>query len=116
MRRADLELTLTERELRNQCVVLRTDLRPALPRLAGDRVHLQEVLLNLILNVIEAMSAVEIVSRQDAADAELIEDRDCGHGLDHRSARWTAVGECERPLRGSLPILAARRQARCAAQ
>jgi PAS domain S-box-containing protein len=90
-------LTLTERELRSQGIVLRTELRPALPRLAGDRVQLQQVLLNLILNAIEAMTAVDdrareltIVSRQDAAgavpNAVLIEVRDCGHGLDPRDA------------------------------
>jgi len=51
------------------------------------------VLINLILNAIEAMSAVEdrareltIVSRQDAADAVVIEVRDCGHGLDPQKA------------------------------
>jgi signal transduction histidine kinase len=90
-------LKMTERELRSQDIVLRTELRPALPRLAGDRVQLQQVLLNLILNAIEAMSAVEdgvreltIVSRQDAADAVpdavIIEVRDCGHGLDPQNA------------------------------
>jgi signal transduction histidine kinase len=90
-------LALTERELRSQAIVLRTELRPALPRLAGDRVQLQQVLINLILNAIEAMSAVEdrvreltIVSRQDAADevpnAVIIEVRDCGHGLDPQNA------------------------------
>jgi signal transduction histidine kinase len=90
-------LALTERELRSQAIVLRTELRPALPRLAGDRVQLQQVLINLILNATEAMSAVEdrvreltIVSRQDAADAVpnavIIEVRDCGHGLDPQSA------------------------------
>jgi PAS domain S-box-containing protein len=86
-------LTLTERELRSQAIVLRTELRPALPRVAGDRVQLQQVLINLILNAIEAMSAVEdrareltIVSGQDAADAVVIEVRDCGHGLDPQQA------------------------------
>ena len=90
-------LALTERELRSHAIVLRTELHPALPRLAGDRVQLQQVLINLILNAIEAMSAVEdrvreltIVSRQDAADAVpnavIIEVRDCGYGLDSQNA------------------------------
>jgi signal transduction histidine kinase len=90
-------LTLTEREQRSHGIVLRTELGPALPRLAGDRVQLQQVLLNLILNAIEAMSVVHdrareltIVSRQDPPDAVptavLIEVRDCGHGLDPNNA------------------------------
>jgi PAS domain S-box-containing protein len=86
-------LTLTERELRSQGIVLCTELRPELPRLVGDRVQLQQVLLNLILNAIEAMSAVEdrarkltIISRRDVADAVLVEVRDCGHGLDPQNA------------------------------
>ena len=85
-------LTLAERELRSQGIVLRTELRSALPRLVGDRVQLQQVLLNLIVNAIEAMGGVDdrareltIVSRQDDADAVVVEVRDCGHGLDSQN-------------------------------
>jgi signal transduction histidine kinase len=64
-----------------------------LPGVAGDRVQLQQVLLNLIMNAIEAMSAVHdrprelaIISRQDGPNAVLVEVRDSGTGLDPRRA------------------------------
>ena len=82
-------LALTEHELRSHDIVLRTDLRRPLPRVAGDRVQLQQVLLNLIVNAVEAMSAVHdrsrelaIASRLDDPDAVLVEVRDSGSGLD----------------------------------
>jgi nitrogen-specific signal transduction histidine kinase len=37
-------------------VSLSADLRPVLPQISGDRVHLQQVLLNLILNGMDAMA------------------------------------------------------------
>ena len=84
---------LTEHELRSHAIVLRTDLYRALPRIVGDRVQLQQVLLNLIVNAIEAMSTVHdrpreltIVSRQDDSDAVLVEVRDSGTGLDPQRA------------------------------
>jgi signal transduction histidine kinase len=86
-------LALTEHELRSHDIVLRTELDRALPRLTGDRVQLQQVLLNLILNAIEAMSAVRdrareltIVSRQEGPNAVLVEVRDAGSGLDPQRA------------------------------
>ena len=51
-------LALTEQELRSHDIVLETRLDRTLPGVMGDRVQLQQVLLNLILNAIEAMSGV----------------------------------------------------------
>ena len=86
-------LALTEHELRSHDIVLRTELDRTLPRVAGDRVQLQQVLLNLIVNAVEAMSAVHdrsreltIVSRQDGSNAVLVEVRDSGNGLDAQRA------------------------------
>jgi PAS domain S-box-containing protein len=86
-------LALTEHELRSHDIVLRTQLGEALRRVAGDRVQLQQVLLNLILNAIEAMSGVHdgprqltIVSREDAPNAVVVEVRDSGTGLDPEGA------------------------------
>ena len=61
--------------------------------MTGDRVQLQQVLLNLIMNAIEAMSGVHdrpreltIVSRQDGANGVVVEVRDSGTGLDPERA------------------------------
>ena len=51
-------LALTEQELRSHDIVLETTLDDTLPHVKGDRVQLQQVLLNLIVNAIEAMSDV----------------------------------------------------------
>ena len=80
-------LALADHELRSHDIVLSTELGRALPRVAGDRVQLQQVLLNLIVNAIEAMSGVHdrrrelaIVSRRDASDV-VVEVRDSGPGV-----------------------------------
>ena len=86
-------LALTEHESRSHDIVVRTQLDRTLPRVAGDRVQLQQVLLNLIVNAIEAMSAVSdrprlltIVSGHGSANAVVVEVRDSGTGLDPEGA------------------------------
>ena len=86
-------VALTEHEVRSHDIVLRTELDGTLPHVAGDRVQLQQVLLNLIMNAIEAMSAVHdrareltIVSGQDDANGVVVEVRDSGTGLDPERA------------------------------
>ena len=60
-----------------------------LPPVAGDRVQLQQVLLNLMMNAMEAMSGVHdrareltIVSGQDGPSGVVVEVRDSGSGLE----------------------------------
>jgi PAS domain S-box-containing protein len=81
-------LALTKHELRSHDIVLRTQLDSTLPRVEGDRVQLQQVLLNLIVNAVEAMNAVDdrpreltIVSGRDGPNALAVEVRDSGTGL-----------------------------------
>ena len=86
-------IELAADEIRRNGIVLRTELAEGLPRVEGDRVQLQQVLLNLILNAIDAMSPIRdrareltIVSRRDGPDAVLVEVRDTGPGLDPERA------------------------------
>ena len=86
-------LALAEHELKTHGIVLRTELAPALPGVAGDRVQLQQVLINLIVNAIEAMSGVDdrareltIVTAVKEPGAVVVEVRDSGPGLEEEGA------------------------------
>jgi C4-dicarboxylate-specific signal transduction histidine kinase len=87
-------LALTEGEMSRNEVVLQTELAADLPAIPGDRVQLQQVLLNLIMNGIEAMSAVKdrarilrIRSAQQGPDDVLVAVQDSGIGID--PAQWS---------------------------
>ena len=86
-------LALTKHELRSHDIILRTQLDKALPRIAGDRVQLQQVLINLVVNAVEAMSGLQdrpreltIVSGQNGPKEVRVEVRDSGTGLDPKDA------------------------------
>jgi len=81
-------ITLLHYELASHRISLRMELAPALCPVLGDRIQLQQVILNLVINGIEAMQPVtdrrrELVirTRQDDAGKILVEIRDCGIGL-----------------------------------
>src|SRR6516165_2260850 len=81
-------IALTRSELRSNGTSLRTRLAHGLPLVPGDRIQLQQVMLNLILNAIEAMSgsseaARELLIRteQDGPDGVLVAVEDSGPGL-----------------------------------
>jgi PAS domain S-box-containing protein len=81
-------LALAQHELRRNDILLATALAEELPRVQGDRVQLQQVLLNLIVNAIEAMGGIDdrsheltIVSCANGPDAVRVEVRDSGTGL-----------------------------------
>jgi PAS domain S-box-containing protein len=81
-------IVLTRSEINGQRVALRLNLAPDLPLVLGDRVQLQQVMLNLILNGIDAMTTVEGRSRELVIDTEvhgeteaLVTVRDAGIGL-----------------------------------
>jgi PAS domain S-box-containing protein len=70
-------------------VAVRTRLADGLPPIHGDRVQLQQVILNLILNAVEAMSALEagrelsISAQQTQSDGGvLVAVHDSGPGID----------------------------------
>src|SRR5262249_31878205 len=79
---------LTRGEAVKGGVSVRTDLAEGLPLIQGDRVQLQQVILNLIINGIEAMSAageasggMMIASRRDDTGGVLVAVADTGPGL-----------------------------------
>jgi C4-dicarboxylate-specific signal transduction histidine kinase len=81
-------IVLVRRELASRRVSLRMDLGPDLPLVVADRVQLQQVLLNLVINGIEAMQSVtdrprELVirSRRDNAHQVLVAVADSGVGI-----------------------------------
>jgi PAS domain S-box-containing protein len=85
-------LALTLGEVRTKRVALRTELAPRLPSVLGDRVQLQQVMLNLIMNGIEAMSSIEDRPRELVIRTQEVEDdqvrvtvQDSGTGLDPQS-------------------------------
>jgi PAS domain S-box-containing protein len=82
-------LTLTRGELHRHDVLLETELFPDLGSVMGDRVQLQQVILNLIRNGIEAMSALtlrphvlRVSSQTDEHGNVIIAVTDTGTGLD----------------------------------
>jgi PAS domain S-box-containing protein len=80
-------IALTRAEAANNSVSVRTQLAEDLPRVQGDRVQLQQVLLNLIINAIEAMrDAGEeerelLISSRNEPDGVSVEVRDSGPGF-----------------------------------
>jgi C4-dicarboxylate-specific signal transduction histidine kinase len=82
-------IALTSSEAVESGVLVSTRLAPELPRVHGDRVQLQQVMLNLIINAIQAMSSIGEGARKlqisiNAAPSEggvCIEVRDTGPGL-----------------------------------
>jgi C4-dicarboxylate-specific signal transduction histidine kinase len=82
-------LALTHSELQRHGVVLRTDLSAGDRPVLGDRVQLQQVLLNLVMNGVEAMGAVTERTREltvssglTEQDSVLVSVEDTGTGLD----------------------------------
>jgi PAS domain S-box-containing protein len=78
-------LVLLRSEANRHSLPMRTDLAADLPRVTADRVQLQQVFLNLMLNGIEAMKGsggvLTIVSQLDNDDQLLISISDTGVGL-----------------------------------
>jgi signal transduction histidine kinase len=85
-------IALTHGELVKNSVSLQTQLGAGLPLIQGDRVQLQQVILNLIVNAVEAMSGVSEGSRElligtgkDGSSGVLVAVKDSGPGLNPKS-------------------------------
>jgi signal transduction histidine kinase len=85
-------VALAQAEVRRHGVALRTELAGNLPPVLGDRVQLQQVILNLAMNSLEALAAVAdrprellICSSHDESDQVLVAVQDCGIGIDREN-------------------------------
>ncbi|MDB5575791.1 MAG: multi-sensor signal transduction multi-kinase, partial [Bradyrhizobium sp.] len=86
-------MALVQRELTSHQASLRMELAPALPTILGDRVQLQQVIINLLMNGAEAMQSVTdrpreltIRSGQDETQQVLVSVTDCGVGISAENA------------------------------
>jgi len=86
-------IALVQLELISHHVSLQMQLAPALPPILGDRVQLQQVIINLVINGIEAMESVtvrprELVIRsgQDETRRVFVSVTDCGVGISAEDA------------------------------
>ena len=82
-------IALLDAELVKNKVRLKTELDPDLPLVFGDRVQLQQVILNLMVNGIEAMNDVANRARELAIQSQKVDPgrvqvsvQDCGCGLE----------------------------------
>ncbi|WP_084292901.1 PAS domain-containing protein [Bradyrhizobium sp. WSM3983] len=84
----DEVMALVQRELATREVRWRLDLAPALPNVLADRVQLQQVIINLVMNGVEAMQPIadrphELVVRsgRDGAQRVVVDVVDSGTGI-----------------------------------
>jgi signal transduction histidine kinase len=85
-------IEVTRSELLRNGVSLQTKLAKGLPLIRGDRIQLQQIVLNLIMNAVEAMSDASKGSRdllistaEDVSNCVLVAVRDSGPGLNPES-------------------------------
>jgi PAS domain S-box-containing protein len=79
-------IALTSREMEKNGISAQTRLTESLPAIHGDRVQLQQVMLNLLINAIEAMSGMSgsrelLISTAKTDSGVLVSLRDSGPGL-----------------------------------
>jgi len=83
-------IEVTRSELLRNAVSLQTELAKGLPLIRGDRIQLQQVILNLIMNAVEAMSDASsrdllISTGEDISNGVLVAVQDSGPGLSRKS-------------------------------
>jgi PAS domain S-box-containing protein len=85
-------IALVQRELMSNQVLLQMELAPAPPMIPADRVQLQQVIINLVMNGIEAMQSITdrprelVIKSQDDTQRMLISVTDSGVGISTENA------------------------------
>jgi signal transduction histidine kinase len=82
-------LVFVRGEIEDHKIVLRTEFNENLPKVFVDRIQLQQVVLNLLLNGIDAMASVgdrerllKLRSEQDGSSTVMLTVQDAGNGID----------------------------------
>jgi C4-dicarboxylate-specific signal transduction histidine kinase len=88
----DDAITLVKRETVSQRIAVQLRLAPRLPSVRGDRIQLQQVIINLVINAVEAMATVvdrarvvTIRTKRQDPDQVLVTVEDVGIGLEPES-------------------------------
>jgi predicted ATPase/signal transduction histidine kinase/GAF domain-containing protein len=86
-------IQLVSGEIASRHISLKLELAPDLPPVFGDRVQLQQVIINLVINGIQAMAEIDdrhpsltIRSNRHGSDQVVIQVQDVGHGIDPGNA------------------------------
>src|SRR5262249_19693185 len=82
-------LRLVQGEIASHRICLKLDLDPDVPMISGDRVQLQQVVINLVVNGIQAMAdtsgrqgSLAVCSRRHGDDGVMVSVIDVGIGID----------------------------------
>lgn len=85
-------IALSSSDLQRNRVILESELADDLPRITGDRIQLQQVILNLFLNASDAMAGVDdrprhvlVRTEREGHDRVRVTVRDAGVGIDRQS-------------------------------
>jgi PAS domain S-box-containing protein len=97
-------MPLLRSELQRHRVAAQADLAEALPSVLADPVQLQQVIINLLMNAVEAMATVEdrprqlVIRSRVGADEVTVTVRDAGVGIDPaRSTSYSARSSAPSP-------------------
>lgn len=81
-------IALVQREIKRQRVTLTVEIDDPIPTVRGDRIQLQQVIINLIMNAVQAMSAVKdarrdlrVYLRHSAEKGVVLDIQDSGPGI-----------------------------------
>jgi C4-dicarboxylate-specific signal transduction histidine kinase len=87
-------LALVQTELQRNRVTVRSEFASGLPSVSGDRIQLQQVILNLVVNAIEAMSTIAEGPRELGVSSLQVSGAACGSGKHRISGNAQTDSAC----------------------